>query len=283
MSRNKPLIPAQRRQHIADYLAQHQIAPLDTLAKMLRVSEATVRRDLEWLERQGVLERTHGGARLITPLPDEPAYARSQIAHPAEKRQIGACAASLVQPGDSLFVNSGTTATEVIRHLRGIENLTVITNNVSAALEAALDKTQLLLLGGIFRGRANSVAGPFAVEMLQRMYAAKCFIGVDGISVKHGCTTPNALEAEIARVMMERTQGEVIIVADHSKWGIVSNFEIAPLTKIHTLVSDAGLSPNARAELEARGVRVLIGQDNASDEAVAARPTHNESSHSCHS
>jgi DeoR family fructose operon transcriptional repressor len=261
----RPLIPAQRRKRIADYLTQHEIAPLDTLAKMLRVSEATVRRDLEWLEGQGVLERTHGGARWTTPLLDEPAYVRSQIAHPDEKRYIGALAASLVQPGDSLFINSGTTATEVLRHLRGIKNLTVITNNVSAALEASSDKLQLLLLGGIFRARANSVAGPFAVEMLQRMYAAKCFIGVDGLSIKHGCTTPNALEAEIARVMIERTQGEVIVVADHSKWGVVSNFEIAPLTKLHTLVSDAGLSRNARAELEARGVRALIGQENARD------------------
>ncbi|MBI4672615.1 MAG: DeoR/GlpR transcriptional regulator [Chloroflexi bacterium] len=123
----KPLIPAQRRKNISDYLMQHQIAPLDTLAQRLRVSEATVRRDLEWLERAGIVERTHGGARLVQHLPDEPEYARSAIAHPEEKRCIGEFAAALVQPGDSLFINSGTTATAVIRHLRGIENLTVIT------------------------------------------------------------------------------------------------------------------------------------------------------------
>ncbi|MBI4672614.1 MAG: DeoR/GlpR transcriptional regulator [Chloroflexi bacterium] len=133
-----------------------------------------------------------------------------------------------------------------------------------AALEGQSDKLQLILLGGNFRPRANSVAGPFAVEMLQRMYAAKCFIGVDGISLKHGCTTPNSLEAEIARLMIERTQGDVILVADHSKWGVVSNFEITPPTKIHKLVSDAGSAKQAREELKARGVQVIQARTEVS-------------------
>lgn len=256
----KTMIPAQRRKIISSYLSDNEIAPIDALAELVQVSEATVRRDLEWLEGEGLLERTHGGARRTRRLPEEPEYARSAISHPEEKRGIGALAATLVKPGDSLFVNSGTTATELIRSLRHAENLTIITNNVTAALEAQAERVQLILLGGNFRPRANSVAGPFAVELLRRMYAAKCFIGVDGVSLKHGCTTPNSLEAEIARLMIERTQGEVIVIADHSKWGVVSNLEIAPLSQVSCFMTDDGLGQEARAALAANGVRVMLAE-----------------------
>jgi DeoR family fructose operon transcriptional repressor len=256
----KTLIPAQRRKSIREYLAMHQVAPIAALSAILQVSEATVRRDLEWLEKQGVLERTHGGARLSQRLPLEPDYASSAQVHPDEKRRIGAAAAALVQPGDTLFVNSGTTTTEIVRHLHHLAGLTLITNNVRAALEAQAADFELILLGGTFRPRANSVAGRFAAEALRQVYATKAFIGVDGISLRFGCTTPNSAEAEIARLMIERTRGEVVVVADHSKWGVVSNYAIAPLDRIDRLVTDAGLDPDARAELAAQSVQVLVAE-----------------------
>ncbi|MGH2522271.1 MAG: DeoR/GlpR family DNA-binding transcription regulator [Anaerolineales bacterium] len=258
----KTLIPAQRRQRIRDYLAEHQVAPIAALSQWLQVSEATVRRDLEWLENEGILERTHGGAALSHRLPNEPAYTNSAQAHPDEKRSIGAAAAALVEDGDTLFVNSGTTTTQVIRHLRNVKHVTVVTNNVRAALEARGSGVELILLGGAFRARANSVAGRFAVEMLRQIYATKTFIGVDGISLKYGCTTPNDSEAEIARLMIERTRGPVIVVADHSKWDVVSNYEIARIDQIHKLITDEGLErlPHARAELAEHSVEVVIAR-----------------------
>ncbi len=254
----KILIPAQRRQRIRDYLAVHRIAPNTLLSELLQVSEATIRRDLGWLERQGVVERTHGGATLNQRLPTEPDYAHSAQSHPAEKRSIGAAAAALVEDGDILFVNSGTTTTQLIRHIREVNNVTVVTNNVSAAVEARSAGFELILLGGTFRARANSTAGRFAVEMLRQIYASKAFIGVDGISLKHGCTTPIDAEAEIARLMIERTRGPVVVVADHSKWGVASNFEIAPLDRVHTLVTDEGFDLEARAELAAHSIEVIL-------------------------
>jgi len=260
----KTLIPAQRRQRIRDYLAVHLIAPNTLLSELLQVSEATVRRDLEWLERQGMVERTHGGATLSQRLPTEPDYANSAQAHPEEKRAIGAAAAALVEEGDILFVNSGTTTTQFIRHLRDVKNVTVVTNNVSAAVEvgqaAHAAGVELILLGGMFRARANSVAGRFAVDVLRQIYASKAFIGVDGISLKHGCTTPIDAEAEIARLMIERTRGPVVAVADHSKWGVVSNFEIAPIEQLHALVTDEGFDLEARAELAAHSIEVILAR-----------------------
>jgi DeoR/GlpR family transcriptional regulator of sugar metabolism len=254
----KILIPAQRRKRIQEFLEVHQVAQSTFLSEMLQVSEATIRRDLEWLESQGVLERTHGGATLSRRLPVEPEYSLSAQAHPLEKQAIGARAAALVEDGDTIFVNSGTTATQVVRHIRDRARVTVITNNVNAALEAQDADFEIILLGGSFRARAKSVVGRFATEALRQVYASKTFIGVDGLSLKYGCTTPINAEAELARLMIERTHGSVVVVADHSKWGIVSNFEMARLDQIHILVTDEGFDPGGRAELAARSVEILI-------------------------
>jgi DeoR family fructose operon transcriptional repressor len=256
----KPLIPAQRRQRIRDYLALHQVASNPDLSHLLRVSEATVRRDLEQLEIEGHLERTHGGAIVSQQLPVEPEYVNSAQSHPEEKFRIGQAAATLVRDGDTLFVNSGTTAAAFVRALPPGLRLTLITNNVSATLEAREAGTdlELILLGGAYRPRAKSVVGRFAAETLRQVYATKAIIGVDGLSLKHGCTTPASAEAEIARLMIERTRGDVIVIADHSKWGVVSNYAIAPLDSVTRLVSDDGLDPGARSQLAAHGVDVVI-------------------------
>lgn len=254
----KVLIPAERHRRIREYLAVHQVAQSSILSEMLQVSEATIRRDLERLEAQGVLERTHGGAALTQRMRLEPEYASSAQSHPEEKRRIGALAVTLIEDGDTIFVNSGTTTTQVIRHLRPDSKITVITNNVSAAVEAHNAGFELILLGGVFRSRSNSVVGHFATGVLRQVYASKAFIGVDGISLKYGCTIPSSAEAEIARLMIERTRGTVVVVADHSKWGVVSNFEVATLDQIHTLVSDDKLDTQARAELAEHVSEVLI-------------------------
>jgi DeoR/GlpR family transcriptional regulator of sugar metabolism len=258
---SKTLIPAQRRSQIREYLQVHHIAQISSLSALLGASEATIRRDLEWLERQGIVGRTHGGAILTQRMPTEPPYAHSAQAHPEEKRRIGLAAAALVKDGDTIFVNSGTTATQVLQHLVArteLGHVTVITNNVTAALGVTEAGFEVVLLGGYFRPVATSVFGHFATAMLRQLAADKAFIGVDGITLKYGCTTPASAEAEIAQVMIERTHGAVIVVADHSKWGVVSNFKIASLEQVQTLVVDDGLAPEHRAALQARSVSVLV-------------------------
>lgn len=258
----RKLIPAQRHKRILEHLKLHHVVQNTSLAEMLGVSEATVRRDLEELDAQGLLERTHGGALLNQRLAQEPEYTASAQAHPQEKRWIGAHAAGLVEDGDIVFVNSGTTTTQLVSHLHDVRDLTLVTNNVRAAREAreaGLD-IELVLLGGTFRYRSDSVAGSYALNVLGRIYAAKAFIGVDGISLRHGCTTPTAAEAEIARVMIDRTRGPVIVVADHSKWGVVSNFELAAIDQVRALVTDSGFDGAAREALEARGIKVHLAR-----------------------
>jgi DeoR family fructose operon transcriptional repressor len=255
---SKQLIPAQRYEQIRHRLEANKVITNAELCKLLGISEATVRRDLEWLEKQGILERTHGGATLSQRMKQEPAYAIRALAHPEEKRSIGATAAALIEDGDTIFVNSGTTATQVIRNVPSGAKVTVVTNNLSAALEIHEGGFELILLGGTLYPRSNAVVGHFAADNLRRMNATKTFIGADGISLKYGYTVPSNPEAELVRLMIERTHGPVIVVADHSKWGVISNFEVAKIDEVQILVTDVKLSRIARAELQARNVKVII-------------------------
>jgi DeoR family fructose operon transcriptional repressor len=254
----KQLIPAQRHARIRERLEIDKVLNNADLTALLGVSEATIRRDLEWLEGQGILERTHGGAVQSKRMKLEPEYSARALSHPEEKRSIGGVAAGLIEEGDTVFVSSGTTTAEVIRHMpRGVR-FTVITNNLSAVLEFQNGAYELILLGGAFNSHSNTVTGRFATENLRQVFASKTFIGVDGFSLKYGCTVPGNADAELARLMIERTRGQVIVVADHSKWGVVSNFEAARWDQIQTLVTDEALDARARAELMSRNIQLLV-------------------------
>jgi len=262
----KSLIPAQRHHRIQALLEQRRVASIAELSDLLQVSEATIRRDLEALEELGALERTHGGAMLTRRLPTEPFYSLSATLRPAEKRGIGAAAADFVAEGETIFINSGTTTTEVMRRLAGRHDLsraTLVTTNVSATLDMRYAGVEVILLGGHFRPESNAVVGDPARRVLQQIYADKCILGVDGFSLKCGLTTPVAAEAEIARLMLERTRGPVVVVADSSKWGVVSNYEIAAIDQVDILVSDRALPAEAVAGLSEHGVKVIRARSHA--------------------
>lgn len=255
---SKPLIPAQRRDKIQDYLAVHQIARTADLCDLLETSEATVRRDLEWLEQKGILERTHGGAILNQRMLFEQEYQQRAQHHPEEKKRIGELAASLIEDGDIVFINSGTTATQVLEHIRRDVRVTVFTNNLSGVLESSNSDFHYYLTGGELQPRSNSLAGRFAIDNIRQVYANKAILGVDGISVKHGCTVPTNAEAEVVRQMIERTKGQIIIVADRSKWGVVSNFSIANIEDVDKFVTDEGLDHSAVETLAEHSVETFL-------------------------
>ena len=218
---SKQLIPAQRFEQIRNRLEITKVVTNAELCELLGISEATVRRDLEWLEKQGVLERTHGGAILSQRLKSEPEYAARALAHPDEKRSIGATAAALIEDGDTIFVNSGTTATQVIGNIPSRAKVTVVTNNLTAALQVHNAGFELILLGGTFYPRSNAVIGHFASENLRRLNANKTFIGADGISLKYGYTVPSNPEAELVRAVIAdehpRRNAEVRFVMRHRR------------------------------------------------------------------
>ncbi len=258
----KSLIPAQRRERIQEYLAIHKIVRMDELYEMLDTSEATVRRDLEWLERDGVLERTHGGAIQSQRMTLELEYIQRAATNPEEKRLIGELAASLIADGDIVFLNSGSTTAQVLRHIRGEAGITLFTNNLIAILETGDAGIAKYLIGGEFQPHSNSVAGRFAIDNLRQVYANKAILGVDGISLIHGCTVPSNAEAELVKLMIERTKGEIFIVADHTKWGVVSNYQIASIEEIDKLITDAQIDSSTLESLAAHSVDIMIASAN---------------------
>lgn len=252
-------LPAERHRRIEGILRERRVVRVSTLSEQIGVSEVTIRRDLEALERRGILERTHGGAVLTQRMRAEPAYVEAISSNPEAKRRIAQAAADLVDAGDTLYLNGGTTTLQVFRHLRA-PGLKVITNHVGIALESAEHDFDLLLVGGHYRAPSNSVVGPFATEALRRTHATRAYVGVEGVSVTSGLTSPVAAEAEIARVMIEQARGRVVIVADHSKIGTVADFVIAPLEAADTLVVDDAVDEEYRDRLVEAGVDVIVAR-----------------------
>ena len=184
-------LPAERHRRIQELLRQHRVVRVSVLSETMGVSEVTIRRDLEALERRGLLERTHGGAVATQWMRSEPGYLEAISSNTEEKRAIGSAAAAMIEAGDALYLNGGTTTLEVFRHLRA-SGVKVVTNHIGIALEASERNVELLLLGGHYRGPSNSVVGPFATDALRRTHATKAFIGVEGIGITSGLTTPVA-------------------------------------------------------------------------------------------
>ena len=252
-------LPAERHRRIQEFLQEHRAARVSTLADVLGVSEVTIRRDFEELERRGLLERTHGGAIVAQRMAREPLYVEAASHHPVEKQRIGAAAARLATEGETVFLNGGTTTLEVVRHLG--PHVRVVTNHVGAAMELGDRDIELILVGGEYRFASNSCVGDLATRTLRGIFATRSFIGVEGLSLRSGLTTPALAEAELARVMIEQTHGQVVVVADSSKVGTVADFSIAPIEAVTILVTDPGLDDEFRKALTGLGVRVVVADD----------------------
>jgi DeoR/GlpR family transcriptional regulator of sugar metabolism len=261
----EPLLPTERHRRIQELLDERQVVRVSSLSELLGVSEVTVRRDLEALERRGLVERIHGGAVGARRMRSEPRSPEA-MTHPDEKRLIGRAAAALIEPGDTLFMNGGTTTLEVFRQLDA-HNVKVVTNHVGIAIASVDRDVDVIMVGGHYRSLSNSLVGPFATENLSRVNASRTFIGAEGVSFRSGITTPSSVEADVAGLMIQRTRGEVVVVADHSKMGTVANFVIAGLDLIDRLVTDAAIDPEYREGLVYAGVDVVIA-----DELAGARP-----------
>ncbi len=253
------LIPIDRQSRIRRLIEDKGILKVAELSKMFGVTELTIRRDFDVLEKRGVLERTHGGAILRRRVKEEPLYVEKNQKQRSQKEKIGIAANKFIEPGDTLLINTGSTNTQVLRYLSG-KNLRIITSNANALVEIENPEIEVVLTGGLFRRQSNSLIGDFTHTILKNVCGSKAIIGVDGVSLKFGLTTPIQEEAAVARMMIDQTLGPVIVVADSSKMGVVSNFVTAPIDKINILITDAGIKPEFKKELKDTGIEVIIAQ-----------------------
>lgn len=225
------------------------------LTELLGVSEATVRRDLEDLERSGMVRRTHGGAMPIQELPLPERSGRNV----EEKRAIARTAATLVRPGSTYFLGGGTTTLELARLLVDLD-LTIVTNSIPIARELAGGRTQVIVIGGTLRTPELSMIGPRAAEAIHAYRAETAFLGAPALDADYGFTADGDAEAATDTAFMAMARATVLL-ADHTKLGRVSTTHVASISKIDAVVTDPGTDPALVAALTAAGTRVLVGGD----------------------
>src|SRR4051794_9668094 len=216
------MLAVQRHKLIVEELRRHGAVRVSELTDLLEVSEVTVRRDLESLAATGLLEKVHGGATLRGALSaDEPGFEAKSHRQLREKEAIARAAARLVEPGLSIGLTAGTTTWRLAHYLAQVPDLTVVTNSMQVANvlhgNARPDLT-VVLTGGV-RTPSDALEGPIAVTSVRSLHLDVLFMGVHGITVDPGLTTPNLLEAETDRALISASE-RIVLVADHTKWGI---------------------------------------------------------------
>jgi DeoR/GlpR family transcriptional regulator of sugar metabolism len=256
------MLARQRQAFILDRVREDGAVRVADLVRELGVSDMTVRRDLEILDERGLLEKVHGGATSIagTAL-FEPGFALKSALQQSEKDAIADAAVALVEPGMAIAVSAGTTTYALAQRLALVPGLTVVTNSVRVAdvlhQNGRTDQT-IILTGGV-RTPSDALAGPFAVAALRSVHVDLVFVGVHGMDQRSGFTCPNLLEADTDRALIEAGR-RLVVVADHSKWGVIGISSIARLDQADVLITDVGLSPEARRIL-VESVRELVVVD----------------------
>lgn len=266
MSENQNLLAEQRRALILDEVRRRGGVRVNELTRKLGVSDMTVRRDLDALARQGVLEKVHGGAvPVVEASTHEPGFEAKSGLELNAKEDIARTAASLVAPGTAIALSGGTTTYALAQHLLDVPDLTVVTNSVRVAdvfhsAQRTSGRRQgaatVVLTGGV-RTPSDSLVGPVADQAIGALHFDVLFLGVHGISAEAGLSTPNLAEAETNRRLVQSAR-RVIVVADHTKWGTVGLSSFAGLDQVDTLVTDAGLPAEARTEIAERLRRLVI-------------------------
>ena len=223
------------------------------------ISEATARRDLEALSDQGLLQRVHGGAILVRQAaPEEPILRRSHEQED-EKELIGRASALLVRDGETVFLGSGTTVLQVAKHLI-TKNITVITNSLPVInLMSEKDNISLIALGGMLRDSELSFIGHITEQALYEVRADKVIIGIRAISLEQGLTNDYMIETLTDRAILNSGR-KTIVVADHTKCGVISTAFLAPLTAVNTLVTDEGTDVEFIESLRGLGVDVIVAR-----------------------
>lgn len=247
-----------RRNRLLELVRNRGFASLPELADEMGVSESTVRRDLDQLEGLGSAKRTHGGVFYTGSAPQLPVFEERQPAQWDKKRLIAERASQLVQDGDTLLLDGGSTTYEVARLLVG-RPLQIVTNSLPVAnLFASATNTDLVVLGGYVYPRTGVTLGPYANDMLAGLSVRKTILSVAGIN-ERGCFNSNLLLVETERAMM-RCAEEVIVVADSTKFGHQSLANLCPLNAVHCLIVDAEIDPKWQKQLSDAGVKVLIAE-----------------------
>ncbi len=247
--------PEERQHRIEEYLQRVEFASLEELAREVEASLSTVRRDLAVLEGGGGIRRTHGGARILNPRTDEFAFSARDTHQLAEKEAIGRLCAELIQPGQSVIIDAGTTAYHAARYLESKRPL-IITNSLPVAnLYASNNMVEIVVTGGVVSPRLGVLVGPLALESLTRLHADVAIMGAGGIT-PDGISNSHVLLIEIQRAMMKAAQ-TVVFCMDHTKFGRKSMVHLCGFERVRAVVADANAPADLVQDLRSKGLEVL--------------------------
>ena len=245
------MLAAQRQALILEEVNRLGAVRIGELAESLRVSDMTVRRDLDALAEAGLVLKVHGGATSVdTGSAAEPAFSTKATRERAAKQAIAAEASRLVEPGMAIAISAGTTTHALSSLLADVRGLTVVTNSLPVAevLHAEGRQDQTVILTGGVRTPSDALVGPVAVESIRRLHVDLVFMGIHGMDARAGFTSPNLMESETNRALVDAGR-RLVIVTDHTKWGVVGLSAIARLDEAALLITDTSISPEAEAVL----------------------------------
>ncbi len=245
-----------RHQQILAILEERKAADIHFLREVLNVSEPTIRNDLRLLESQGKLQRSHGGALQVPRVAETPYDERHRI-RLREKRAIGAAAIELIQDGDTVFLDAGSTIMAMAEQLPANLQFNAVTAGLHIALEASRRPgVSVHVVGGLVRPSLQELIGPKALQSIRDVHAHKVFLSVSGVDADKGLTDNHVFSAEVKRAMV-RSSDRVIVLADSSKFGRSFYAPIVPLDQVDTVITDDGLDEMQERRLRAFGVTVI--------------------------
>jgi DeoR/GlpR family transcriptional regulator of sugar metabolism len=264
MPKERNVIAEQRRRAIADLAAKQGSIRVSELTEMFSVDETTIRRDLAALAGRGILKRSHGGA--VVKAVDGPearvrhesVFSSRMFEYAEEKQGIGVRAAELVEDGSTVAIDAGTTAVYMARALRGKRDLVVVTNAITTAMELVdIPDITLIMTGGVVRRATGGAAGDLALVTLRELRVDKAFITTHSVSIDAGLTEPSFDEVSVKRAMISAAS-EVVLVADHSKFGREALARTAPLSAIDHVVTSTGIDPALVEAISETGIYVSV-------------------------
>ncbi|MDP5227585.1 MULTISPECIES: DeoR/GlpR family DNA-binding transcription regulator [Arthrobacter] len=256
------MLQAARHQAILEMVQKERIVKVSDLADALKVSAMTVRRDIESLSDSGLLERIHGGAKVLGETgTHEPGFELKSTQNTAEKQAIARAAAARVSEGMAVGLSAGTTTWALAQELVKGPAITVVTNSIRTAeifyrSTSVHPRTDVILIGGQ-RTASDALVGPLSTQALKTINLDVTFLGVHGMDAQAGFSTPNVQEAETDRAFLASSR-TLVVVADHSKWGVQGISSIAALDAADELITDPGLGQNGRTVLAEHVRRLTI-------------------------
>jgi len=253
------LLGEERREYILNQIKKTGSINAIDIARTLDVSETTIRRDLNRLARKNLLKRTYGGALAIEPVGVEMKFNTQKEKFIQEKKKIALAASKMIEDGDVILLEAGTTGLQTALNLSHITNLKVITNSCDIATTLANTNPQfeITLSGGVLRTDTHSLIGPVAENTFKNFNVDKAFIGITGIDIEKGITATDHIEAQTKKMIIGSAK-RVIALCDHSKLGHISINHIAPVNKIDTLITDSEADSQFIDKLRSLDIEVIV-------------------------